>query len=107
MPRSFLWLTNDDQIGSLEIAALAESVDDGLERCVEAGVGDVARAVYCNAYCGVDRFGPKTLVIGPRETAIVVVDDQPLSHDSGLEQLGASCPVTRRASILTSVVTFC
>lgn len=68
---------NDDQIGFLEIAALTESVDDGLERCVEAGVGDMARAVYCNAYSGVDRFGPKTprclpllgtgrLVISPR-----------------------------------------
>src|ERR1700757_3520698 len=79
-------VANDDQIGSLEIAALAESVDDSLERCVEAGVGDMARAVYCNAYCGVDRFGPKTLVISPRETAIVVVDDQSLSHDSDLEQ---------------------
>jgi hypothetical protein len=91
-------VANDYQIGSLEIAALAESVDDGLERCVEAGVGELARAVYCNAYCDIDRFGPKTLVIGQRETAIGVVDDQRLSHDSDLERLDASCPVTRRAS---------
>jgi hypothetical protein len=38
-------VSNDDQMGSLEIAALAESVDDGLERCVEASVRDMARVL--------------------------------------------------------------
>src|SRR5215471_9831786 len=96
-------VANDEKIGSLEIAALAEGVDDGLQRCVEAGAGDMARAVYCNAYSGADRFGPKTLVIRPRITAIGVVDDQPLSHDRDLEEFGVPCRVTRRAMILTSV----
>src|SRR5260370_13305806 len=73
-------VANDDQIGSLEIAPRAGGVNDGLQRCVEAGAGDMARAVYRNAYSGADRFGPKTLVIGPRKTAIGVVDDQPFSH---------------------------
>ena len=35
---AFVSVANDDQIGSLEIAAFAESVDDGLKRRVEASV---------------------------------------------------------------------